>query len=320
MNARNLFTVLAVVLMASVIGTLGFSSGAMARKVCADGSYPPCNTEGETATNNLSVPLWVTSDGSVISTPGGATCSANSTPTDLVPPTGTPISGYPIDPLAYYYVQGIHKWQAPCATWDKVDGDGVPVPVPVTAAWGDNLSGDAKLKVGSPIRVELVLTEDSDATQPGFTVVKLEPAALDRESSYGILATDDGLGSFSATESHRPGKPAQGLVTDIGAESFSATPTDFVPLVYDSQASLTIVGNDGVVFNGPATAEINATGKVVYGYNLRVPSAGTYEITYTLPNVNITDSDAGICGGHECSLLITVTAGGGNGGGGGPRR
>ena len=38
-------------------------------KVCADGSYPPCNTEGETATNNLSVPLWVTSDGSVVSTP-----------------------------------------------------------------------------------------------------------------------------------------------------------------------------------------------------------------------------------------------------------
>lgn len=316
MNARNLFTVLAVVLMASVIGTLGFSSGAMARKVCADGSYPPCSTEGETATNNLSVPLWVTSDGSVISTPGGATCSANSTPTDLVPPTGTPISGYPIDPLAYYYVQGIHKWQAPCATWDKATNG----PINVTAAWGDNLSGDAKLKVGSPIRVELVLTENSTVTQQGFTVVKLEPAALDRESSYGILATDDGLGSFSATESHRPGKPAQGLVTDIGTESFSATPTDFVPLVYDSQTWLTIVGNDVVVVDEAATAEINATGKVVYGYNLRVPSAGTYEITYTVPNVNITAADAGICGGQECSLLITVTAGGGNGGGGGPRR
>ena len=316
MNARNLFTVLAVVLMASVIGAFGFGDGAMARKVCADGSYPPCNTEGETATNNLSVPLWVTSDGSVISTPGGATCSTTSTPTELVPPTGTPISGYPIDPLAYYYVQGIHKWQAPCATWDQTTNKLINV----TAAWGDNLAGDAKLKVGSPIRVELVLTQDSDATQQGFTVVKLDPAALDRESPYGILATDDGLGSFSATESHRPGKPTQGLVTDIATESFGVTPTDFVPLVYDSQASLTIVGNDGVVFNGPATAEINATGKVVYGYNLRVPSAGTYEITYTLPNVNIIGADAGSCGDQECSLLITVTAGGGSGGGGGPRR
>lgn len=316
MNARNLFTVLAVVLMASVIGAFGFGDGAMARKVCADGSYPPCNTEGETATNNLSVPLWVTSDGTSISIPGNATCSTTSTPTELVSPTGTPISGYPIDPLAYYYVQGIHKWQAPCATWDQTTNKLINV----TAAWGDNLAGDAKLKVGSPIRVELVLTQDSTVTQPGYTVVKLEPAALDRESSYGILATDDGLGSFSATESHRPGKPAQGLVTDISTESFGVTPTDFVPLVYDSQAELTIVGNDVVVVDEAATAEINATGKVVYGYNLRVPSAGTYEITYSLPNVNITAADAGICGGHECSLLITVTGGGGNGGGGSPRR
>lgn len=279
---------LAFAVAASLLGMLAFSGGAVARKVCADGSYPPCNTEGETATNNLSVPLWVTSDGSVISTPGGATCSATSTPTDLVPPTGTPINGYPIDPLAYYYVQGIHKWQAPCATWDQAT-NGL---VPVAAAWGDNLSGDAKLKVGSPIRVEIVLTEDSDATQLGYAVVKLDPSALDRESPYGTLATDDGTGSFSATAS------------------------DFVPLVYDSQAWLTIVGNDGtVVVDEAATAEVNATGKVVYGYNLRVPSAQTYEITYTLPNVDITASDAGICGGQECSLLITVGSGGGGGGG-----
>ena len=221
MNARNLFKVLAVVLMASVIGTLGFSSGAMARKVCADGSYPPCNTEGETATNNLSVPLWVTSDGSVIGTPAAPPAAQTRLPTDLVPPTGTPISGYPIDPLAYYYVQGIHKWQAPCATWDQANGQ-----VEVTAAWGDNLSGDAKLKVGSPIRVELVLIRIPPLRGKGFTVVKLEPAASIK-SSCGILATDDGLGSFSATESHRPGKPAQGLVTDIGTESFQCDPDRF---------------------------------------------------------------------------------------------
>ena len=33
--------------------------------------------------------------------------------------------------------------------------------------------------------------------------------------------------------------------------------------------------------------EINATGKIVYGYNLRVTAAGIYRITFTLPNVNI---------------------------------
>ena len=289
---RRTFAYLAV---AALAGTLGFSGNAAARKVCADGSYPPC-PEGETATNNLSVPLWVTSDGTSISIPGGANCSLDSTPTPLVGPSGEPISGYPIDPLAYYYVQGIHKWQAPCATWDEVDGLGEPVRVPVTAAWGDNLAGDAKLKVGSPIRVEIVLTQDSIDTQQGFTVVKLDPSALDRESPYGTLATDDGSGTFSANAS------------------------DFVPLVYDSQAWLTIVGNDGtVVVDEAATAEVNATGKVVYGYNLRVPSAQTYEITYTLPNVEITSSDAGICADQECSLLITVGSGGGGGGGKGRR-
>ena len=148
-----------------------------------------------------------------------------------------------------------------------------------------------------------MLTQDSDATQQGFTVVKLDPAALDRESPYGILATDDGLGSFSATESHRPGKPAQGLVvTDIATESFGATPTDFVPLVYDSQAWLTIVGNDVVVVDEAATAEINATGKVVYGHKPACSKRWNLQITYTLPNVNITAADEGICGDQECSL------------------
>ena len=272
----------------ALVGTLGFSGNAMARKTCADGSYPPCDTGGETATNNLSVPLWLTSDGSVISTPGGATCSPTSTPTELLYPSGDPISGYPISPLDYYFVQGIHKWQAPCATWDQLT-NGL---VPVAAAWGDNLAGDAKLKVGSPIRVEIVLTQDSLETQQGFTVVKLDPAALDRESPYGTQATDDGTGTFNATAS------------------------DFVPLVYDSQAWLNITGPDpNWEVDEAATAEVNATGKVVYGYNLRVPATGDYTITYTLPNVDITSSDAGTCGGQECSLVITVGTGGGGGGG-----
>jgi len=31
----------------------------------------------------------------------------------------------------------------------------------------------------------------------GFTVVKLEPSKLDRESAYGTLATPDGSGGYS---------------------------------------------------------------------------------------------------------------------------
>ena len=134
-----------------------------------------------------------------------------------------------------------------------------------TAAWGDNLAGDAKLKVGSPIRVEIVLTEDSLSTQEGYTVVKLDPAALDRDSPYGTLATDDGTG-------------------------LSATPDVSAPLVYDSEASLTSRAQTLRAGEDPASAEVNATGKVVYGYNLRVPATGDYTISYTFPNVDVNES------------------------------
>ena len=69
-------------------------------------------------------------------------------------------------------------------------------PWTVTAEWGDNLSGDAKLKVGSPIRVELGLFDYTGAPMQGYTVVKLEPAALDRESAYGTLAVTGATGTW----------------------------------------------------------------------------------------------------------------------------
>ena len=66
------------------------------------------------------------------------------------------------------------------------------------------------------------------------------------------------------------------------------------------------------------TAEINATGKVVYGYNLRVTTAGQYEITFVIPSVTITGVNGGGFTDHTVTLVITV-GGGGGGGGGRPR-
>ena len=63
---------------------------------------------------------------------------------------------------------------------------------------------------------------------------------------------------------------------------------DLGAIVHDPAATLKIERLvDGVpvspaVYNGTASGEINATGKIVYGYNLRVTAAGTYRITYTL--------------------------------------
>jgi hypothetical protein len=188
----------------------------------------------------------------------------------------------------YYFVQRDAVWQAPCKTNLSITN--------AIGAWGDNLGGDAKLKVGSPIRVELVVKDGSGEStgQLGYKVIKLEPAELDRVSDYGHLADDNG----------------------------SAVPTDVGSIVHDPGATLKIVNssNGSVAFEGVAGGEINATGKIVYGYNLRVTAAGTYRITYTLPNVAFGGCEAGdpataICAGHEASVDIVVGSGGGGGGG-----
>lgn len=240
---------------------------------------------GETTlTNNLSVPTIMIGGGFT-----GITCGTPETPSVLVSPTGTPLTGYELDPTAYYYIQGAHKWQAQCFNDTFATA---------TAEWGDNLTGDASLKVGSPIRVELGLFNASTAVLPmyGFNVVKLEPSKLDRESAYGTLATSDGLGGYSATAEILPAR-----IFDAGV-TFSiknvATGAYVVP-----------VGSN-------PTAEINATGKVVYGYNLRVSQVGSYEITFVLPSVDITGVDAGTfltdpAEPDSVSLVITVVAGGG---------
>jgi hypothetical protein len=224
----------------------------------------------------------------------GVTCGTPEVPSALVYPTGFPLNNYPIDPTAYYYVQGVHKWQAQCI--NATSGT-------ATGEWGDNLSGDAKLMVGKPIRVELGLFDATGVLMDGFNVVKLEPEKLDRESAYGTPATPDGAGGYYATAATLPAR-----VFDAGV-TFSiknvATGAFVVP-----------VGSN-------PTAEINATGKVVYGYNLRVSTAGQYEITFVIPNVDIIGVDAGTyiynpTGPDIVTLIITVGSGGGGGGGGRP--
>jgi hypothetical protein len=240
------------------------------------------------ATNNLSVPTIMLAGGSFT----GVTCGVG-TPSVLVPPTGAPSWITTTEPDAWFYVQGVHKWQTQCYSSTAAD-------LGITAAWGDNLSGDAKLKTGSPIRVELGLFRDLDAvvdpvaSMNGYTVVKLDESALDRESAYGTLATDDGAGGFFAT------------------------PTAFTHVrVFDNAVTFGILnvatGLYAVQPGTKATAEINATGNVVYGYNWRVTTTGKYTITYTVPSAVVTGSDAGTFTDHSVSLTVTVTGGGGGG-------
>ena len=82
----------------------------------------------------------------------------------------------------------------------------------------------------------------------GYTVVKLDPSALDRESAYGTLATADGS---AASSRRRP--PSRHVRVFDNAVTFSIQ--NVATGVYAVQPGT------------KATAEINATGNVVYGYN-----------------------------------------------------
>jgi len=229
---------------------------------------------------------------------GTLVCGDNDlAPSALVPPTGTPRTGYEVP--GYYWVQKVHTWQAQCfkATTASVFG-----------AWGDNLTGDASLKTGSPIRVELVLTNSADfsatienGTLKGYTVIKLQPSTLDRLSAYGHQALTD---------------PAyDDDPQDIGQASW---------VVHDAGMQLSVMNLDTgatVVPLAPIAPEINATGKIVYGYNLRVSAAGKYEIRFnSTPAVTFTGVDAGGFDANNAYLTIIVGAGGSGGGGGGGGR
>ncbi|MEZ4522858.1 MAG: hypothetical protein R3A46_14630 [Thermomicrobiales bacterium] len=245
----------------------------------------------EEVRNSLSVPALF-----VAGNPFGVDCAL----TAADPPDGDPLTGYEVP--GYYYVQGTHQWQAQCGIAD-------PDTVSATAAWGDNLTG-APLKSGTPIRVEIGLLEDgllTDAME-GYNVIKLQPSLADRYSAYGITAIGDPLTGFSAVP---------------------ITSADW-GRVFDAQAMFRIDNVDTGEVEVPLqqmSAEINSTGRVVYGFNWGVsedgtkdfPPQGTYKITFMAPNVNITGVSAGDTTFTSDTATITVQVGakGGKGGGGG---
>lgn len=270
----------------ALTGMLAYSGIGFAAKGGIPG--PPGGTGEETASQNLSVPTIM-----VGGTVGGLLCGTPEAPSALVPPTGTPLTDYEVP--GYYWVQKVHTWQAQCFN---------DVEAVAFGAWGDNLAGDAKLKVGSPIRVEIVLQNLTDYSETipslqGYEVIKLEPSKLDRESAYG----------------HNAGSPETGFTdypVDLGSASW---------LVHDAGITFSVLNLDTGTYAVPPgtspTAEINATGKVVYGYNLRVGVTGTYRIQFTSsPLVVFNGVDAGgQIDANNVYIDIQVVTGGGGGGG-----
>jgi hypothetical protein len=274
-------------------------AGGAAFSAPPEGKGPPTGDE-EGAAQNLSVPTIMVGDAA-----GGLT-NCGDTPSDLIRPEGEPLTGFSVDPLGYYWVQKVHTWQAQCLSDTEAT---------VFGAWGDNLGGDAKLKVGSPIRVELVLhnlTSYPDLTPlQGYTVIKLQDT-LDRLSAYGHLAggnADDGWTDIPTA------------FLDVDDDPITGDPTKGW-LVHDAGITFSVQNLDtGIYAVEPGTsptAEINATGKVVYGYNLRVDSTGTYRIRFTTSAaVMFSEVDVGVLeDANNVYIDIDVGQGGGGGGGG----
>jgi hypothetical protein len=224
------------------------------------------------SSNNLSAPTYMVGGAAFT----GVACGAGEAST-LVYPSGTPRSDY--EATGDWWVQRIHKWQAQCASLTSASA---------AAAWGDNLGGDAKLRSGKPIRVELGLIGFNTSDLKGFPTVKLEPSKLDRESAYGTAAVMGDAGWTAIADT------TEALRVFDGQATFS------IQRVADG----TYVVNPGTVAKG----EINAAGRVVYGYQLKVMVKGQYTITYHLPNVNLTGTDIGSVSadGHDVSLTITI--------------
>jgi len=239
---------------------------------------------GEEAANNLSVPA-IFVPSTTGAPPLGFDCGDAVLPAGETTYFAAPFTGDPGD----YFLQGDDTWQAECAT-------AATHTVEVTADWGDNLTS-APLKAGTPIRTEmgLLATLLDDLALPemtGYTVYKLTDE-LDRLATYGTLG--DQITPYAEVRA------------------------------WDAGARLSIVRSDGfVVYDGPFTAEINSTGRVVYGYNWQKPLAGTYTITFTAPNVEVTAiaaADNGtIVDPHTVTIEVNVAskAGGGKPGGGKP--
>jgi hypothetical protein len=270
---------LALLAMVSLILSLGLSQAANGAK----GTPGPPDGGGEDTTpNSLSVPVI---NVATASAPFACTSTALVMPSgtqlyypdETIPPISTPPEGGTLPVEGFYYIQGEATWQAECGTTTNmlsVEGD-----------WGDNLGGDAKLSVGSPVRVEVGLLVDTTvhteyATLQGFKVVKLTEE-LDRNATYGTLGVPEDLNEVRA---------------------------------FDDGAMLRILDESGTaIYAAPFSAELNSTGRIVYGYNWRPTAAGDYTLEFTAPAVKILNGTDD----HTFTIAVTVTSGAGGGGGGG---
>jgi hypothetical protein len=261
-------------------GMGGFSGDAFAAKGSPGPPEGGGRPGGETLGNNLSYAAMIVGG-------GGPTLRLGCQDTAIAP-SGPECTLYP----GYWCQKTDATWSAACTTATVADG------VEVTATWGANLLGDASLKAGRPIRVEMVLTESGGITgNPGYVVVNLTPTLEDRLSTYGTN------GTMQYTDY---------TVYDNGAKLKIEQCQD--------ETCAVIVATP--LREGIATAELNSMGNIVYGYNwgtkgkASAPAAGIYKLTFTANNTTIVSNPgAQSCTEGNCTFVIINVSPGGSGGG-----
>jgi hypothetical protein len=232
------------------------------------------------SSKNLSVPAIF-----VGTTNAPFTCSA----TSATNPSGTTLT-FPSDfalplltqedgtstPSGEYYLQGQASWQAECANAsDDTLG--------VVGDWGDNLSGDAALKVNAPVRVEMGLLVDGDAATEGIQAI--DPATDAAMLGFKVLKLTDELDRYATYGT------SMTTAADLGEIR-----------AYDDGATWTIKGPVTVLDGASASAEVNSTGRVVYGYNWTPRVAGTYTLTFYAPSVTMLNGSDD----HTISIEVTI--------------
>lgn len=276
----------------ALVAALAATSGApsYAAKGSPGPPHPP-GEEGDETSNNLSVPALLVGDTTMAPFQGACT-----TGDDSLDPTGNmgvDLDGDGIyDDHLDYWVQGVATWQADCA---PAMADNA---LTVRAEWGDNLQ-NAPLKAGTPIRTEIGFFADAGTfPMPGYVVEKLDPSLLDRQSHYGTLG--DEVAAFPEVRVWNAG-----VTLDIRSRDGTRVVADHV--LY--------------------SAEVNSTGRIVYGFNWQKPVVGEYVITVTTSGIVLGSSDGGTLvdtdgDGLNDTITLDVNVGnkgggGGNGGGGG---
>jgi len=160
-----------------------------------------------------------------------------------------PVDVFLLNDVEYYKQKGNSTWRP---AWT----DGSAQPQEVVVDWGDNLASQT-FKVGSVIRVETTLYQDTAATDPTDTLTAYQMTHLYGSGVNEMWGTD--TTTYESTRRHVFAVHARLTIAKLDGPGGAVDPAipGFDSAVYEG------FGGDGP---GVYAAEVNVSGKLVFGY------------------------------------------------------